>query len=267
MPSFKRKRSVNKGVRRVSRTTGRSIRLAPRGGPYSSYAMRRMASTAYAMVNRHERMIETKEGCIVLANVSLPHNNTYLWNVNPIAAGYGTGDPMDNNVGNRIGDQITIRGISAKFFVEAALGRSKVNFRIMLLKGARGATFTRADIYKGMTGNKMIDQLNTEKYTVLAQKTFNVSASNFVGQTVGATGIPGTATAAGMTGNKIVKFWIPGKKFGRGGNIQYEQGTTTPKFYDYRWVIVAYDWYGTPQDVNNVGLINEGYCKMYFKDA
>lgn len=267
MPPYKRRLTTNRGTLVYGQKTKRMIRLAPRGGPYSAYAMRRMAQTAHALANKHERMIETKEGCVALANVSLPHNNTYLWNVNPIAAGYGTGDPMDANVGNRVGDQITIRGISAKFFVEAALGRSKVNFRIMLLKGARGATFTRSDIYKGMTGNKMIDQLNTEKYTVLAQKIFNVSASNFVGQTVGATGIPGTATAAGMTGNKIVKFWIPGKKFGRGGTIQYEQGTSIPKFFDYRWVIVAYDWYGTPQDVNNVGLLNECYCKMYFKDA
>ena len=69
-------------------------------------------------------------------------------------------------------------------------------------------------------------------------------------------------------GTKVFKMWIPGRKFGTYGSVQYENASTTQvKFYDYRLVILAHDWYGTPQDVNNVGKINELYCKIYFKDA
>lgn len=228
------------------------------------------ASTRYSIARRVfglERMVETKEGAFSTSNVNIPHNNVYIWSQNVLATVNGTADPMLGTP-NRIGDQITVKGISACFFVEGSLQRSKVHFRIMLLKGPRGASFDRADIFKGMTGNKLIDQLNTEKYTVVAQKRFDVSPPNTGAYSIGAlTGVPVSATASGITGNKIVKFWIPGRKFGRGGHVQYENASANPKFFDYRWVLFAYDWYGTPQDTNNVGFLNECWSKLYFKDA
>ena len=70
------------------------------------------------------------------------------------------------------------------------------------------------------------------------------------------------------SGTKVFKMWIPGRKFGTYGSVQYENGSTSQvKFYDYRVCILAYDWYGTAQDINNVGKINEFYSKIYFKDA
>lgn len=262
MPYLKRKRTMSSSRKTPYAKRARTASSRGRTG----YANVLRTSTINNKVNNLYRMIETKEGAFSIGNVALPHNNVYLWTQNVLSTVQGVLDPMLGNP-NRIGDQINVKGVSAKFFVEAALGRCKVNFRIMLLKGPRGATFTRADIFKGMSGNKLIDQMNTEKYSVLAQKVFNVSASNFVAQTAGLTGIPGTATAAGMTGNKVVSFWIPGRKFGKNGSVQFENGTSDPKFFDYRWVILAYDWYGTPQDVNNVGFLNECWSKLYFKDA
>lgn len=251
---------------RSTRTSGYAGNSARTSAYKKSSKARGKNRVMQRRVNTIYNMIETKEGAFSTSSINLPHNNVYLWTQNILSSVQGVADPMLGNP-NRLGDQINVKGVAAKFFVEAALGRCKVNFRIMLLKGPRGATFTRADIFKGMSGNKLIDQLNTEKYTIMAQKIFNVSASNFVAQTVGLTGIPGTATAAGMTGNKIVSFWIPGRKFGRDGRVQYENGTADLKFFDYRWVVVAYDWFGTPQDVNNVGVINECWSKLYFKDA
>lgn len=217
-------------------------------------------------VNNLYRMIETKESSYNLVNTSLSHNNIYIWGQNPFDIAIGTGDPMAG-VGNRIGDRVTVRGLSATFFVEGALNRSKVYFRIMLLKGPRGASFTRGDVYKGVSGNKMIDQMNTEKYTVLAQKRFNVVPPNSTAASFNVVTGTTTGSTSGTTGSKIVKFWVPGRKFGNTGNLQFENGSTNPKFFDYRWVILAYDWYGTPQDVNNVGVINESWMKVYYKDA
>lgn len=134
---------------------------------------------------------------------------------------------------------------------------------------AKGDTLNRANFFKGAADNKMIDQYNRERFTIVAQKIVNVTApNNTASSLIVASGIPNAATSAGITGNKIVSMWVPGRKFGRGGLIQYENNSTNQvKFYDYRLAVVAYDWYGTPQDLNNVGFINDGFVKIYFKDA
>lgn len=234
----------------------------------------RVVPSLYRRVNNLTRMIETKEGTWKTApNVELRHNNTTLLNnttgasLNIFQSTQGAGDPMQAGVMNRIGDQISVKGVKIVSFFENALQRAKVHYRLMLLKGPRGAPFNRADIFKNDSDNKMIDCLNTEKYTIIAQKRFNIETSNTAPATVGGTGVPNTGTAAGI-GTRVVNMWIPGRRFGKGGTVKYENATSTDvKFYDYRIVIVAYDWFGTPQDTNTVGQLNELYTKIYFKDA
>lgn len=159
--------------------------------------------------------------------------------------------------------------MAIKAFFEGALQRSKVYFRVMLVKFARADAPTRATLFKGDSGNKMLDVVNTERYTIVWQKIFNVSPPNPPPNSVaepGGQASPGVLS--GITGNRIIKAWIPGSKFGRGGNVQYEnQSPNNVKFFDYRIYVLAYDWYGTPQDVNNVGKINSMFTKVYFKDA
>jgi hypothetical protein len=90
-----------------------------------------------------------------------------------------------------------------------------------------------------------------------------------IGKTRIRTNIP-TAQTTGIGGTRIIQMWIPGAKFGKGGtgNVQYENASPNQlKFYDYRLCCVAYDWYGTAQDTNNVGFVNDRYAKLYFKDA
>lgn len=227
-----------------------------------------------SIVNKQiNRVVETKETTIPSAvNVGLPHNNIYIVNnsggsvLNPFHTIQGVQDQM-SGLGNRIGDQISVRGLLIKGMLEGALQRSKVHFKIMLIRGSKGDSFARADIFKNNTNNKLLDQLNVERYKIIASTTFNVSAPNSVGSAVGATGVP-TAGVFGRTGNRLFKMWIPGKMFGSRGVVKYENSSTTQvRTYDYRLVILAYDWYGTPQDVNNVGILNELYTKLYFKDA
>jgi hypothetical protein len=175
---------------------------------------------------------------------------------------------MEQNTGQRIGDSINVRGILIRGMIECSLGRSKVYFRVMFMRCAKGDTPTRATLFKNSSDNKMLDQINSERYTVLQQKIFTITAANVAPVTLApVTGIVTSGTTAGV-GTKLIKMWIPGAKFGRGGHVGYENASTTQvKFYDYRIVVLAYDWYGTPQDGNNVGFINEIYTKLYFKDA
>lgn len=260
--------------------SSKAFTTAARTKSIGSWAKAKRARKSYkrqlsARVARIERSIETKEGCRRVTNFQCAHNNLTVLNdqdgnvFNPFISAQGATDPMASGGMVRIGDSIQLLGLKFKFFVEASLGRAKVYFRIMLIKMAKGDTLNRANFFKNAADNKMIDQYNRERFTIVAQKIVNVYASNPVAQTlVPLTGLPATTTAAGLTGNKIVSMWVPGKKFGRGGVLQYENNSTNQlKFFDYRVAVVAYDWYGTPQDTNNVGFINDGYVKLYFKDA
>lgn len=261
-----------------------SSKARPSPGYSTSRGMRRIVKTArknrwaigtQARVARLERMIETKEGSIQTGNnIGIPHNdirvlvNSTGAEFNPLYTTGGTGDPMAANSGNRIGDRITVRGLMIKGMFELPLSRSKTHFKMWLVKKARGDTLTRATFFKGDTDNKMLDQINTERFTIVASRYFTISAANPGANGVAVlTGEPTTTGAVGGQGTKIIKMWIPGRKFGRGGNVIYEDGGSVPKFFDYRLVVMAYDWYGTPQDVNNVGIGNEIFSKLYFKDA
>lgn len=273
MPLGKRKslsynyRAKRARMRGTMTSGARKVRSRAMYRPAFKYTIKR--------VNALYKMIETKENTrSSAANVALPHNNVYVVQASNgvvfdiFRQDQGVGDPMQGNFGNRIGDQINVKGVMLKGFVENALGRPKVFYRIMLLRGAKGETFSRDTIFKGDSGNRMIDQVNTERFSVIAQKVFTVSASNVAASGAEVVnGAPLIATAGGV-GTRTFKFWIPGSKFGRNGHIQYENGAVNQvKFFDYRVVMLVYDWYGTPQDVNNVGRLNEMYSKLYFKDA
>lgn len=253
----------------TSRRTGNYKRLG------SAWKTRKMARLLQ-QVSRITRTIETKETqWKTPSNVAIEHNQIEILlkpdggQLNPFQTVLGTGDPMQSNTtdGNRIGDEITVKGLRITAFFEGALNRSKVHFRLMLVKMAKGDSITRATFFEGKSDNKLIDTINKERYTIVWQKRFNVTPPNSTAQAVDAAGQT-TDARIGITGNRIINAYIPGRKFGRNGVLKYENANTAQvKFYDYRLVCMAYDWFGTPQDVNTVGRINELYTVCYFKDA
>lgn len=226
-----------------------------------------------ARLARIERTIETKEGLRTFGstNIALAHNNVVAIMNSMLFTTTGAADPMAGN-GQRIGDRISLKGVAIRLFLQNQAQRPRVFYRVMVLKCAKGDVPTRATLFKGLTGNKMIDQINTERFTILAQKILTVTAQGSMAWTTASVpaGVPQTdngATAIGGVGTRIVNMWIPGVKFARNGVIQYENESDQPKFFDYRLFIMAYDWFGTPQDTNNVGALSDGFVKMYYKDA
>lgn len=274
----KRKRVSSKRAVRTSMRVGNWGSLArasraraawkrnPRGRLSLSYMNQRLNSLT--------RTIETKEGCRRITNVQLAHNNLIVFNdsdgnvFNPFISSQGAADPMAAGGMSRVGDKITVQGVKLKFFIETSLTRSNTMFKFFFVKMAKGDTLNRANFFKDACNNKMIDQVNTERFTILASKTVRVTTPNNAPSAIAAiTGLP-TGTVQGIGGTRIISMWIPGAKFGRNGVVTYENASFNQlKFFDYRLCCVAYDWYGTPQDTNNVGFVNDGYCKTYFKDA
>lgn len=256
-----------------------SYRKTPYAKRYKSASRR--GTTGYAgvlraslnkRIRRIENTIETKEGTTTFGatNIPLPHNSIVSLKTDVLASTQGTADNM-NNYPQRIGDQISLRGIKIRLYIQNQAQRPRVHYRFMLVRCAKGDVPTRDTLFKGITGNKMIDQYNTERFQMIAQKIVNVTAmGNGAFTTVSATGVPNTdngATQIGGIATRIVDMWIPGKKVRKNGVIQYENNSSQPKFYDYRLIAMAYDWFGTPQDLNNVGAVSEGFCKIYFRDA
>ena len=127
-------------------------------------------------------------------------------------------------------------GVSIKMMLELNERYSMGTFRIFVVRAARGDTPTKANLFTGLSANKMIDTINTERYSIVASKTVVIRQSatgmrtTGVVQDVGSGYAVGTATTS--RASKIVKMWIPGKKFGRNGKIIYENGSSVPKFFD-----------------------------------
>jgi hypothetical protein len=207
----------------------------------------------------------------------IAHNNYISLSDNLLYTSQGDKNP-DNSAGaNRTGDQITLRGLSLKFMVELNERYSDVTFRLMIIKCARGDIPSRASLFTGISGNKMLDTFNTDRYTIIRQKYFKLKAPN--AGTIGGQ-LGGVNTGSGLVlhsdtlneevisrATKIVKMYIPGTAFTRSGVIQYENDSPNPKFFDYRCILYAYSNYSTNQDVWNVARLNDIVKVLYYKDA
>lgn len=210
----------------------------------------------------------------------IQHNNFIILNPNLIKTSNGASEDATSSTGNRVGDEVNIKGISLKMMLELNERMSDVTFRIMIVKSAKGDGIQRDDIFNGLTGNKMLDTFNKEKYTLLAQKWVKITARNQGSWGINPTLLPygaagplsGTVTANDglqtlSRATRIVKMWIPGFKFARGGKLQYINGTTGAKFFNYTALVYAYSNYSTFQDEMNIARVNDVITQMYYKDA
>lgn len=219
--------------------------------------------------------IETKQSIFSSTDgIEIRHNNFVTLTSQLLATSQGVQDPPHGNIANRIGDAINLRGVSLKMMVELRELYSDVTFRLMVVKASRGDIPDRTNLFVGQSGNKMLDAFNNERFTMLYQKYFKIKAPNagtsgaLLGSTFsgsGATNQNNTPTITRAT--KIVKVWIPGKKFVRSGVVKYDNGGQDPKFFDYHVLLYAYSNYNTLQDMWTVAYVNDFISLMYFKDA
>lgn len=224
------------------------------------------------VVQQIGRNLETKRTVHTSTDgLQILHNNFITLDGNMLECTQGTGDAMTNSsIANRIGDEISLRGVSIKFMVELNERYSDVTFRMFVVKKAKGDTCDRSTFFSGLSGNKMIDTINSERFTVIKSKTFKLQAANNGADST--TGVAGTVSAVDVSrqlsrATKIVKFYLPGDKIRKGGKIVYENATSQPKFFDYIVLLFAYSNYSTQQDVWNVARLNDYVRTIYYKDA
>lgn len=172
MPYVKKKRSN----RSWKKTSSRGMaRRAMNYGPVSN-KKRKFTSLINAVVNRH---LETKTAVTTSADgLEIFHNNFVSLDSDIMQTTQGTSDPVTTNTLCRIGDKIHVKGVSMKLMLELNERYSDVTFRILVIKFAKGDTPTRTTLFNGISGNKMLDTLNTERYTIIAQKYIQMKAPN-----------------------------------------------------------------------------------------
>ena len=237
-----------------------------------------------AIASNNKKTLEVKQAVSTVSDgTQILHNNFITLDAHLLETTQGVKDPNTSHTECRIGDQVTLRGCKIKMFVELNERYSDVTFRMLVVKCAKGDTPTRATLFTGLSGNKMLDTINSERYTILYQQYFKIKApnqgiSNSAGQTaeVGTTLPPSNAGIEYVSNSdarvisratKIIKAWIPGKSFSKNGVIQYENASTQVKFFDYHVLLYAYSNYTTDQDVWNVGRCNDYISQLYFTDA
>jgi len=235
------------------------------------------AAVRRAVAQQVNKNIETKQSVSsVTDGIEIFHNNFVTLSSTPLFTSTGTGDPMNLAISNRIGDRINIKGVSMKMMIELNERYSDVTFRLLIVRAAKGDIPTRATLFAGISGNKMIDNLNTERYTILHQKFFKIKAGNHGNTTSDGAGGPpqpsgyGSAVDANNTfsrATRLVKVWVPGTKFVKSGILTYEDGSAQPKFFDYHVLLYAYSNWTTLQDIWFVARVNDFVNQMYFKDA
>ena len=135
-----------------------------------------------------------------------------------------------NATGQRIGDEVNLEGISIKLMIEMNERYSDCTFRLILVKSAKGDVPTRDTLFRGNSGNKMLDNFNNERYTIMMSKYYKLTARSVgtIGAAQGTLVIPAgfnTATDANLVlsrATKIIRVYLPGRLFGAGGKIVYD---------------------------------------------
>lgn len=221
------------------------------------------------------KKLETKRGTYTSTDgLEIGHNSYITLDANVLATTNGTADPLNTSSGNRVGDEINLKGVNFKFMLQLNERYSQCTFRIMVIRGPSGSAFT-SDIWASASANKMMDTFNYEKYTLIYSKYVVINAGNngaittLAGTTNIGSGLYDASTIQYYSPpSKIVSFNVPGYKFGYGGNIKYQDGQSIVKTYDYKVIVYAYSQFGTSEALGwNVGRVNEYIRQIYFTDA
>lgn len=235
-------------------------------------------AVAKAVKSALAKNIETKQSNHTNTDYQqIGHNNFITLDQLVLGTTQGITDPATTQGNNRIGDQISLKGVSFKMMLELNERYSDVSYRILVVKTAKGDVPTKALLYNGLSGNKMLDTLNRERYTIVFEKWGKMKSPNIASN---GTASGGTLTQAGTfdmlngqqtllsRATKIVKFYIPYNKFQKSPILQYQDGTSQLKFFDYYVLIYAYSNFSTSEALGfNVLAVNDYIKTMYFKDA
>lgn len=165
----------------------------------------------------------------------------------------GSGDTQRN------GDKIIARGFNVHLLLGQKRDRPNVTFRLMVVAQRPGTgVLNYAALFKNVSGNGMLDEINTDKVTVLYQKYWKpLKSLGNISVTVPPVG-EDYATAKEYTFSK--RFFIPRKKM-----YKFEEdGSAVHNDKELYLYVLPYDAFGT-LTTDNIGY-TQVWSKFLFKD-
>ena len=177
------------------------------------------------------RQAETKHRINTYNWTTLMHNISHRMSGNILQTSQGVQDGATNS---RIGDEIILRGIKLNFLFRHFYDRPNITFKVWIVKGASTNLGSSLPVKPGSMGTLLIDPVDTQKVTVLANKTFKYNHGNYTKQD------GDVAVSKEIT--YVRKLWIPFKnqKYSYDNNNGYHG-----KYYSVGVYVAAYDTYGT----------------------
>jgi len=209
------------------------------------------------------------------------HMSINTLDANPYITTPGVGDPSGAADGttvsaNRIGSEVLAKGVRYKIFVENNERFGQVKHRFLFVKCERGQLYDNASIWMGRTDNKLLDDINHEKITVLYDKTFTINAPNMFA--FGSNPVEDSSLEviphgtfhgfsnyiSSQPGSKIITIYVPYAKDNKPKKLVYND-QNQPKFFDYALLYMPYVVEHTSTTLN-VAKINDMSKVFYFKD-
>lgn len=256
-------------------------------------ARKRMAATKIQRAWRKKKISAKRSHAMVIAGVetklsmmtipdnqNIGHNNFITLESSLLSMRFG--NDMNSSTLKSAGivssSRYYAKGVSFRFMLENPADRPYVIYRFMIVRAAHGQNPDRTNLFEGVSGNKMIDYIDKDRFTVCFQKWIHVKAPN-TGTMAGANA-NGTYNAVDIEGDetvhtspkKVVKLYWPCKKHIRLHDIQEREtidgipDMRRSKDFNYHVLLYAYDNYITPQDLTTVGRVNDYVSKVYVKD-
>lgn len=198
-------------------------------------------------------MSETKYRQFEDENVNIFHNTTTITGnaINMLQTSQGASDNQ------RIGDTIRAKSLNIKMQLFNKQDRPNVTYRILILAPLTTGVTPAPSIWKGESGNKMLDNIDTGSYKIIYQKYVKWS-----GQTTTFSG-PTTLPNYSRETSKILSINIPLKN----KKLQYSTNSgLVPKSSKMNWTlyVTPYDAFGTLITDN---IASYAYnARFYFKD-
>jgi len=196
------------------------------------------------------KQCETKHKKFALENQTLRHNSTYGIETLPKLA-------VGNGENQRIGDEVVGKYIKCKFMFFNKNDRPNCTYRVIAYRAPAGET-SYSDIWENEIGNKIMDGVNTEKYTPIIQKFVKITSNTVLGPD----DLVGNYDWTLKENSKYLSFTIPLKDV----KIKYQDTSEQPKYQrdNIKLAIVAYDAYGTLTS-DDIGTFAFS-AKYYYKD-
>jgi len=255
MPGYKRKRTT-------STAGGYKSRKYQRATPYrrSRFTARLASRSSISRIARQVvlRAAEDKEKTTSHGKTELNHNTlTFVGGLNSPTSthmpGQGSGDTQRN------GDKIIARGFNVHMLLGQKKDRPNVTFRVILVAQRPGTgVLNYAALFKNVSGNGMLDEINTDKVTVLHQRYWKPLKA--LGNVTMVTPPVGSDIPEGREYTFTKKFFISRKKM-----YKFEEdGSMVHNDKELYLYVLPYDAYGS-LTTDNIGYV-QVWSKFKFKD-